>query len=419
MVLADPRAQGTRGASPGEGARITSTAPLATKMRAGDLHEKLARDHRRYERLVYGRLRGGICWQDAEDIVSDALMRAHASAEVDPPQRGKEQAWFTRIVFNQGIDFLRARDGRRREGARPRPDVVSLNELASAGIEVAEDVERRAGDDAWIDALDSECERAQAQEIVARVLSRMPPEEAALVKLRHLLGADASRDEVAAMAGLTLGEFRWRYARAWARFVETISAEQPTPRCEDIRALMGEIHTASAPPDATARIDAHVLDCPSCRVFARDSYRALELLPPLVPAIGVAERWTSRLIALWDRSGPEVAAGGGAAAAAGTGASGLAGAGVLKSLAVACGTAAVTAGVCGGVLVMRDAPGRRRAGRRPTHRSRAVASHEQGVSHREFPGGIATLDRTRHSPDCCVQAGVPDPGFRAARFSRV
>jgi RNA polymerase sigma factor (sigma-70 family) len=234
-------------------------------MRVGDLHETLARDRRRYERLVYGRLRGGICWQDAEDIVSDALMRAHASAQVDPPQRGKEQAWFTRIVFNQGIDFLRARDGRRREGARPRPDLVSLSELAAAGVELAADVERGAGADAWIDELDSERERAQAQEIVGRVLARMPPEEAALVKLRHLLGADAPRDEVAAMAGLTLGEFRWRYARAWARFVETISAEQPTPRCHDIRALIGQTHTATAPPDTAAQIDAHVLLCDARR----------------------------------------------------------------------------------------------------------------------------------------------------------
>jgi DNA-directed RNA polymerase specialized sigma24 family protein len=52
----------------------------------------------------------------AEDIVSDALMRALMRAEADPPQPGKAQAWFTRIVFNRGVDFLRARDGRRREG---------------------------------------------------------------------------------------------------------------------------------------------------------------------------------------------------------------------------------------------------------------------------------------------------------------
>ena len=149
---------------------------------------------------MYGRLRGGVCWQDAEDIVSDALIRAHASAEADPPRPGSERAWFTRIVFNQGIDFLRARDGRRREGATQRPDVVSLDELETVGIELAEDVEHAGTGDAWIEGLDVYREREQAHALVERVLSRMPPKDAELIKLRHLLGADATRDELAALA---------------------------------------------------------------------------------------------------------------------------------------------------------------------------------------------------------------------------
>lgn len=269
-----------------------------------------------------------------------------------PPQPGKERAWFTRIVFNRGVDFLRARDGRRRDGYRPRPDLVSLTELESAGVELASDVERTGSAEAWIDGLDSDNERTQAQELVERVLSQMPPEDAELVTLRHLLGADATRDEVAAMAGLTLGEFRWRYKRAWASFVDTISADQPTHRCQEIRSLIGELHAAVAPLDAASRIDAHVLDCPSCRVFARDIYRVLEVLP-FMPVVGFTERWTARLAAVWDRLGPEAAAGGGAVAG-GTGASGLAGAGgaagTLKTLAVVC-SAAATAGVCADALL--------------------------------------------------------------------
>ena len=326
-------------------------------MRADGLHETLARDRRRYERLVYGRLRGTVCWQDAEDIVSEALVRAHAGAELDPPQPGKERAWFTRIVFNQGIDFLRSRDGRRREGAAQRPDVVSLEVLESAGFELAEDAADAGLADAWIEGLDVENERAQAQAIVERVLSRMPPKDAELIKLRHLLGAEATRDEIAAMAGLTLGEFRWRYARAWARFVETISSDQPTECCRTIRALIGALQASAAPASAASEIDAHVLACPSCRVFARDSYRALELLP-FIPAIGIAERWSARLAAILDRAGPEAAAGGGAAAGAGTGAAGLAGAGGaaggLKTLAAVCTTTVATAGICGGVLMNKD-----------------------------------------------------------------
>jgi DNA-directed RNA polymerase specialized sigma24 family protein len=83
-------------------------------MRAEQLHEALARDRRRYERLIHRRFRGGVSWEDAEDIVSDALLRAHSKRDSEPPERGKEGAWFTRIVFNQAVDFLRARDGRKR-----------------------------------------------------------------------------------------------------------------------------------------------------------------------------------------------------------------------------------------------------------------------------------------------------------------
>jgi RNA polymerase sigma factor (sigma-70 family) len=331
-------------------------------MRAEQLHEALARDRKRYERLIYRRLYGGISWQDAEDIVSDALLRAHSTAASEQPEPGKEGAWFTRIVFNQGIDFLRARDGRKREGSRARPSLVSLTDLEAAGVDVPDDVPEGDAAEAWLDALDSEGERAKARTIVTRVLSRLSPKDAELIKLRHLLGAEAPREQVAAMAGLTLGEFRWRYARAWTRFVDAMAADQPSDQCRRIRLLLGAVE-AEGSSTVAAEIDAHVLGCPSCRVFARDSYRALELLP-FVPTVGLAERWAARLAAIWERSNPEVAAGGGAAAAAGAGAPGLTGAGGaaggVKAVAALCGATAVTAGVCGTVLIGDDAPDRAR-----------------------------------------------------------
>ena len=354
---------------------MTTTTPVGIAERAEDLHEALARDRKRYERLVYGRLRGMICWQDAEDIVSDALIRALGAADSDPPQPGNEQAWFARIVVNGGVDFLRSRDGRRRDGSRPRPDVVSLDELESVGVQPSGDVELAGGADAWIEALDVDADREQARALVARVLSRMPREDAELLRLRHLSAANATRDEVAARAGLTLGEFRWRHQRAWSRFVESVSAEQPSERCREIRALIGDADAAQ--PDDVARIDAHMLDCPSCRVFARDSYRVLELLP-FLPSAGVGERWTARIASVWERFGPEAAGGGGAAGAGATGALGAGAAGTLK-VAILC-TTVVTAGVCGTTLLThhphRKAPdaGARAAAAKKTPRSRAHAA---------------------------------------------
>ena len=153
------------------------------------------------------------------------------------------------------------------------------------------------------------------------------------------------------MAGLTVSEFRWRYGRAWKRFVEAIAAEAPSPRCEPTRQLLADVQSGVAPPGAESAIDAHTLDCASCRVFARESYRALEILP-LAPTAGFVERWSSRLGGIWERSGPEATAGAGTAAAgAGLWAllTGGSVAGLLKTVSIVCTVTAVTAGLCAGV----------------------------------------------------------------------
>jgi DNA-directed RNA polymerase specialized sigma24 family protein len=98
-------------------------------MQSKGLHEILARDRRRYERLLLSRMGSAISPEDAEDIVSDALIRVQLKASADPPRGGHEEGWFARIVLNLGIDFLRARDGRRRNGSSPRPAIVPLSAL--------------------------------------------------------------------------------------------------------------------------------------------------------------------------------------------------------------------------------------------------------------------------------------------------
>jgi DNA-directed RNA polymerase specialized sigma24 family protein len=110
---------GTRGALPAEGASITSTTSVGIAERAEDLHEGFARDRRRYERLVYGRLRGAICWQDAEDIVSDALIRALAA--VDARVRRRHMGVLARAL---GVAVrVRSRDRRARTFGAPEINV--------------------------------------------------------------------------------------------------------------------------------------------------------------------------------------------------------------------------------------------------------------------------------------------------------
>jgi DNA-directed RNA polymerase specialized sigma24 family protein len=67
-------------------------------------HEVLARDRRRYERLLLARMGTAISAEDAEDIVSEALIKAQIKMEQDPPRRGREGPWFSRIVLNLGVE---------------------------------------------------------------------------------------------------------------------------------------------------------------------------------------------------------------------------------------------------------------------------------------------------------------------------
>jgi DNA-directed RNA polymerase specialized sigma24 family protein len=122
-------------------------------------HEALARDRRRYERLLLARMGTTISAEDAEDIVSEALIKAQIKLERDPPKRGREGAWFSRIVLNLGVDFLRARDGRPSHGGSCRPAVVPLTEIDEQRHEFADD----RSEAAMLDDLAEQVERAQSR----------------------------------------------------------------------------------------------------------------------------------------------------------------------------------------------------------------------------------------------------------------
>ena len=71
---------------------------------------RLAAERGRYERLVLARYGGTLTREDAEDIVSEALLTV---AEHKEGQSLFMFAWFGRVVLNRAEDFRRARDGRR------------------------------------------------------------------------------------------------------------------------------------------------------------------------------------------------------------------------------------------------------------------------------------------------------------------
>ena len=150
------------------GANIATPSPIDLQVRGASLHERLARDRRRYEGLVLSRMASRLSAEDAEDIVSESLIRAESRLKSQPPAPGKESAWFARVVLNQAVDFLRARDGRRRPGSRPR--------LVAVPFDDAIEIERTHGEREAnvVDELGEKTERQQARTLVSRVLRELP-----------------------------------------------------------------------------------------------------------------------------------------------------------------------------------------------------------------------------------------------------
>jgi DNA-directed RNA polymerase specialized sigma24 family protein len=300
------------------------------------LYERLHAQRKDFELNVTARFPGTFGRADAEDFVSEALERVLVTTAL--PADRSEEAWFRSVVHNMAIDELRRRRGRpggatRSGGLR---EVVLLSELAEHGQEPAD---QQADPEQVLEALDQPTIQAEWRMRARAVLDGLDPEDAALLDICHVQLPGAGRTKWAQRAGMSVDTWRYRYPRAWERFVEEMAAAEPTTQCRSIRDMIGQLDAGSlsngAALSARGRVEAHIDGCIACRVFARDSYRILALTPA-VPAGAVA-----------------VTAGG--AAAGGAGLAALIGAGGLKAVAVVCGISITAAGICGGVIATIDA----------------------------------------------------------------
>jgi len=184
----------------------------------------LAADRSRFEQLVVARFGGTLTREDAEDVVSEALL---AVAGKVPPDAGA--AWFTRVVLNRAEDFRRARDGRR---AQRR--FVALDEALAAEPPREDDFDREL-----------------ARRTVHRALKRLPADHGSLLRRRHLAGTP--RRELASALGLSVHQYEKRHAAAWGALVAVVAEDEPTPRCRPVR--RSRLHAES-----------HLVECLNCRL---------------------------------------------------------------------------------------------------------------------------------------------------------
>jgi hypothetical protein len=191
---------------------------------------------------------------------------------------------------------------------------------------------------------------------------------------------------------------------------------------------MGDLAAGRASSTTVAEIDAHVLGCHACRVFARDSYRALQVLP-LPPTTAVLQRAADQMAAPLERLPEPTAAAGGAILASGAatagGGAGLAGlltaggsVGGLKAVLAVCGATVVTASVCGGVAMVLHGmdPSRRPTDTEKVQRARKPTTTAQTYARRSTPATV----RKRAAPQRTTttvssNAPVVSPAPRGSR----
>ncbi|HEX8105199.1 MAG TPA: RNA polymerase sigma factor, partial [Solirubrobacteraceae bacterium] len=254
--------------------------------------------------------------EEAEDAVQHTFMAAYRDlVGSDKPIQLK--AWLYTIARNRCLTVLRAR--------RERP----LDEL----------------DEPSTDGLAAEVQRRQDLRDLLRDVASLPEDQRAALVLAEV--GDVSHDEIAAI--LDCPKQKVKALVFQARSSLTASRDARETPCEEIRTQLANLRGGSLRRNSLRR---HLRECAGCRAFRTDmeaQRRALALVLPVAPAMGLKEAVLGA--ALGGGGGGAVAAGAGGGAAAGGGALAAGGGGgalatkALVTLAIAGAGAGGVAGV--------------------------------------------------------------------------
>jgi RNA polymerase sigma-70 factor (ECF subfamily) len=129
-------------------------------------------------RLLYDR-------GEAEDVVHDVFLTLWRRPSCFDPDRGTGRAWLLTVVRNRSLDHLRRR--------HPREDVAELAE--------------RLADPYSRDAFE-ELESAARSNVLWRLVDKLPPEQASLIRRVYLQGQ--TQQAISDATGLPLGTVKSR-----------------------------------------------------------------------------------------------------------------------------------------------------------------------------------------------------------------
>jgi RNA polymerase sigma factor (sigma-70 family) len=305
---------------------LVRRSPLLRLQRDERLVELIRERHDRAFEVLFDRYHGrllafcrGILGsaEDAEDVLQDVFVNAHAAMLADSRPLNV-RPWLYRIARNRCLNHLRrpAADGQEAMDAHPDAN----------GASTLERVQRR--------------EELRA---IFTDVAELPETQRTALVLREI--DDLSYEEIAAAMGTTLGAVKSLLVRARMALAE--ASEGRVLDCGEVRLHLAEAAEGLRKIDGPTRY--HVRKCQGCRRYRgelRSSSRALAALAPLVPLWALPKALFAKLFGGSGSSGTATGAGttgagGGTATGAGAGVSagGGAGAGV--------GGAGATAGIGG------------------------------------------------------------------------
>jgi RNA polymerase sigma factor (sigma-70 family) len=337
--------------------------------------EELARNASDFRRRLQSRFGDRLSAEDVEDILQSALIKA--PTDDDGRTDRQRNAWFARVVHNAAIDYLRARDGRNREGRGPR--LTSLERIADVyDGEPEAAVAALRIDESGFDPelLDRGFDVDAIRQLAGRALARLPREDRRMIGLRYRDGL--TNAQLATELGLSMKGLEKRWARGWVAFVTAAAGSDVAgENCPQLRSLaaIGEIGVMA--PDAVARWEAHLEECVACRVWQHVGSQAAGLIGGLPLGGGVIGGLLSKLGAsgLLERvhaSADQVASAAGAGGGAG------AGVGVLGAIGGKAAATCITAAVCVGAGAYVATPVVQRTLSPPPHKpAKAVAAESR------------------------------------------
>ena len=233
-------------------------AELARRVAAGDgaafatLDERYRKPLTRYARSLLRRSE-----HDAEDVVQDVLIRAHAALrEGDGP--GELRPWLYRLTRNRAIDEVR----RARWGDEALDDSAALlrddREEPEAVLRRKETMRRLVSD-----------------------LADLPVRQRTALLAREV--DDLSAEQVAQQLGVSVPAAQMLASRARENLLKTRSARDAAH--EDIRAELLDAHERGVRPSEHAL--RHMKECEACAAYQRELRKLTKQLHLLNPALGL------------------------------------------------------------------------------------------------------------------------------------